>query len=123
MIDYSVYKLTHLLGIMMVFLALGGVMVHALNRGRKVDNRWRKPAAVMHGVGLFLILLGGFGMLARLAIHWPWPGWVIAKATIWIVLGGLTVAMHHLGARGSALWYAAPLIGSLAAYFALFKPF
>ena len=79
MIDYTVYKFIHFLGIIMIFVSLGGVMVHVFNGGAKADNIWRKPAGITHGIGLFLVLLGGFGMMARLGIQWPWPGWLFVK--------------------------------------------
>jgi len=61
-------------------------------------------------------------MLARLQIHWPWPGWVIVKAIIWVVLGGFNVVVYRLGSRGQALWYILILLGVLAAYMAVMKP-
>ena len=122
MLSYPVYKLFHLLGIFMTFVSLGGVLLYVLNNGTKVDNRCRKTVAITHGIGLFLVLLGGFGMLARLQIHWPWPGWVIVKSIIWVALGGFNVVVYRLGSRGQALWYILILLGVLAAYMAVMKP-
>ncbi len=122
MLSYPVYKLIHLLGIFMTFVSLGGVLLYVLNNGTKVDNRCRKTVAITHGIGLFFVLLGGFGMLARLQIHWPWPGWVIVKAIIWVVLGGFNVVVYRLGSRGQALWYILILLGVLAAYMGVMKP-
>ena len=59
MLSYPDYKLIHLLGIFMTFVSLGGVLLYVLNNGTKVDNRWRKTVAITHGIGLFLVLLGG----------------------------------------------------------------
>lgn len=122
MIDILAYKLIHLLGIMMLFLAMGGVFVHSFNGGLKSENRWRKAIAIAHGVGLFLILLGGFGMLARLNIAWPWPGWVYVKLVIWLAFGGMTVLVQKMG-RAGWTWYVMLLLGFVAAYLALYKPF
>ena len=123
MISYPVYKLIHVLGILMLFLALGGSLVHVINGGLKSDNRWRRAIAIAHGVGLFLILLGGFGMLARIQVNWPWPGWVYVKVIIWLAFGGATALIGRLGRGGSWLWYVLPVLGLLAAYMALYKPF
>ena len=123
MFSHSVYKLVHLIGIIMLFVSLGGVLLHALNDGTKADNRWRKQVGITHGVGLFLVLLGGFGMLARLSIGWPWPGWVLTKVVIWVVLGGFTAVIYKMGAQGKVLWYVVILLGALAAYLAIMKPF
>lgn len=123
MIDYTVYKFVHFLGIIMIFVSLGGVMVHVFNGGAKADNAWRKPAGLTHGIGLFLVLLGGFGMMARLGIAWPWPGWLFVKLAIWLVLGGITGVVYRLAARGKSLWAIVLLLGAIAAYMAIMKPF
>ena len=122
MIAYPVYKLIHLIGILMTFVALGSVMAHVLNGGTKETNQWRKAAGITHGIGLVLVLVGGFGMLARLGLS-PAAGWVIAKLVIWLVLGGITSVIYKMGTRGQLLWYVVILLGALAAYLAISKPF
>lgn len=122
MISLPVYNFFHLIGIMMVFLALGGAMVHVINGGTKATNQWRTAVGITHGIGIVLILVSGFGMLARLGIHWPWPAWIIVKMIIWLVIGVLTAFIYRLGAAGKTLWYVTILLGILAAIMALFKP-
>jgi hypothetical protein len=123
MLSYEIYKLLHLFGIIMLFVSIGGVMLYALNGGTKADNTWRKTAAITHGIGLVFILVAGFGLLARVGISWPWPGWVFVKLIIWLVLGGVTGLIYKLGPTGKGLWYVVILLGVIAAYMAIFKPF
>lgn len=123
MLSYEVYKLIHLIGIIMIFVTLGGIMIHAFNGGTKADNHWRKAAGITHGVGLLFVLVGGFGLLARIGIQWPWPGWVFGKAVIWLLLGGISGVIYKLGVEGKGLWYVVILLGAIAASFAIFKPF
>ena len=123
MIDVTVYKFIHFLGIIMIFVSLGGVMVHVFNGGAKADNVWRKPAGITHGIGLFLVLLGGFGMMARLGIPWPWPGWLFVKLAIWLLLGGITGLLYRLGTGGKSLWVVVMLLGAIAAFMGIMKPF
>ena len=123
MLSYEIYKLFHLFGIIMLFVSVGGVMLYALNGGTKADNTWRKTAAITHGIGLVFVLVAGFGLLARVGISWPWPGWVFVKLIIWLVLGGVTGLIYKLGSRGKGLWYVVILLGVIAAYMAIFKPF
>ena len=66
---YTVYKIMHLLGILMLFLAFGGVINHAINGGTKATNAWRLPAALTHGLGLVLALVGGFGLFSQARHH------------------------------------------------------
>jgi hypothetical protein len=123
MLSYEIYKLLHLFGIIMLFVSVGGVMLYALNGGTKADNTWRKTAAITHGIGLVFVLVAGFGLLARVGISWPWPGWVFVKLIIWLLLGGVTGLIYKLGSRGQGLWYVVILLGVIAAYMAIFKPF
>ena len=122
MIPLSVYKNIHLIGVFMVLMALGGLLLHRINGGTQ-HHPWRKPVAITHGVGMFLVLLGGFGMLARLGIFWPWPGWITVKVMIWIVLGGLVTVIFRKPTLAKPLWWITIALGGLAALFAGTKPF
>lgn len=123
MIPYEIYKIVHLIGIFMIMISLGGLIIHAINEGEKANNRFRKAIGITHGVGLVLVLVAGFGLLARIGIHWPWPGWVIGKVVIWLVLGVFSALPYRMGASGKGLWYALIVLGALAAYLAIMKPF
>lgn len=119
--DYQIYKIIHLVGIAFTVGGIGALAGHALMGGKK-GHGIRKLAIIGHGVGLLLVLLGGFGMLARLSISWPFPGWVLAKLGIWVVLGGIaTAAGRKAGAKG--VFILAPLLVGAAAWIALYKPF
>ena len=122
MLDYQVYKLIHLIGVFMVYLAFGGLLLNALVGGDK-QSPGRKASAITHGVGLFLVLLGGFGLLARLGIHWPWPGWIIVKVLIWLAFGGLIAVIARKPGMSKAIWWLTLVLGIIAAYMAVYKPF
>ena len=122
MIPFVVYKNIHLIGVFMVLMALGGLLLHSITGGTK-EHLWRKPVGVTHGIGVFLILLGGFGMLARLGISWSWPGWVTGKVFIWVILGGLIAVIFRKPALAKPLWWITIALGGLAAYLAINKPF
>jgi hypothetical protein len=123
MISYGIYRLIHIVGILFLFLALGGLALHAANGGTKESNRARRLVTITHGVALFIILLGGFGMLARLGIgHTGFPAWVWAKFGIWVVLGAIVVLPYRFPTLARPLWLIVPFLGAVAAYLALFKP-
>lgn len=122
--SYEFYKILHVLGILLLFVALGGVTLHAWNGGTKEGNRGRKAAAAMHGLGLFLILLAGFGMLARLGfVKGGLPVWAVAKIVVWLVAGGIFFLPYRKPQSAKMLYLLLPLLGLVAAYFAVFKPF
>lgn len=125
MLTYETYKVLHLLGIFLLFVALAGVSLHAANGLARADNRLRRVVSIMHGVGLLLILVGGFGMLARLgaAASASGEGWVIGKLVIWFIAGGLLVLPYKKPARAPLIFVLLPLLGVAAAILAIYKPF
>lgn len=116
------YKVLHIAGFIGVFMALGGAIFHTISGGTR-ESGWRKGAAWLHGIGMLFVLVAGFGMLARLGIHWPWPGWIWAKVVIWFFLGAALTLAYKKPGLAKVLWYGLPLVGVLAAYLALYKPF
>lgn len=118
---YEVYKIAHLIGIFMIMISLGGVATHAINGGDKESNHFRKALGITHGIGLVLVLVAGFGLLAQLQVGWPI--WVFVKLIIWIIFGALTGVAYRMGTKGQGLWYIMIVLGGLAAYLAVTKPF
>lgn len=120
MFPLEVYKIIHILGILMLFMSVGGLLTKTII-GESNSKQWRKQLTINHGVGLLLILFGGFGMMAKLGILWPIPVWVIAKLVIWVMLGGLLVLILK-SSISKLLWYLVILLGVLAAYLGIVKP-
>jgi hypothetical protein len=121
---YVIYKLIHFLGIFTMVVALAAMAMHALQGGRIQPGRGRRWLGITHGVAAFLVLLGGFGMLARLGIaHDGLPAWVYLKLLIWLGLG-VAVALPYRGkALARALLVALPLLAVAGGAVALYKPF
>jgi hypothetical protein len=122
MIPMLIYKNLHLIGVFMLFIAVGGLIVHQIGVGIR-EHPWRRTMVITHGIGMVLVLVGGFGMLARLGIFWPWPGWVVGKIVIWLIFGGLIAVLGRSPTLAKPLWWIAIVLGTLAAYLALNKPF
>lgn len=80
---------------------------------------------ILHGLGLFIVLLGGFGLLARIGVMhgMSWPGWVWAKLGIWLVLGAIVVIPRRKPEWAAPLLVILPTLGGVAAWLAIFKPF
>jgi hypothetical protein len=115
--SYEIYKIIHLLGLTLVVLSLGGIAMHSINGGTKGTNVFKKGAMITHGVGLLLLLVAGFGMLARLGIH-SFPLWVVAKLVIWLLLGAAAVVAYKRG-LARAVWVVVPLLVVTAAALAI----
>ena len=114
MLSLSVYKVIHIFGVLVLFLGYG-VLIG--------DGNKRRAASIAHGLGLVIILVAGFGALARLGVMGTaWPLWIWAKLAIWVTLGGLMTAAKKSPAVAKALWWLLPVLGGAAAYLAIYKP-
>jgi hypothetical protein len=121
---YEVYKLTHLLGIFVLLITLALPVMHLLRGGTRADVPRRRALALTHGAASFLVLLGGFGKLARLGIvHDGLPNWILVKLTIWLVLSAALALALRTTAGARAVLVAAPLLAFIAAATAIYKPF
>lgn len=114
MLSYQTYKVIHLASIF-IFLSGAAVLLVANPPGRF----WK----ILTGVASMLILLAGFGLLARLDLMGAIPAWAIAKMVLWaaITASGHVVAKRFPGAALPAMWGIVAL-ASLAAFLAVFKP-
>ncbi len=121
----DVYKLVHVVGLLMVFLALGGISFHAINGGTRDTNPARRLVAATYGVGLLLILVGGFGWLGATGVMsgGAMPLWTWVKLGLWLVVGALLALPGIRPELGRLVWFLAPLIGVFAAWVARAKPF
>jgi hypothetical protein len=123
--SYTSYKLMHLLGLFAVMVALAGIAAHAAAGHGKEENRSYKTLLFLHGLGALLALTGGFGLLARLNLSGPGllPGWIWAKLTLWVLLGGLIALPYRRPAMARTLLFLLPVLGFLGAVLANYKPF
>jgi hypothetical protein len=114
-LSLPLYLWLHLAGIGLTLMALGAVALQ--------HEDWRKTLSIAHGVGMLVVLVGGFGLLAKLALPMPWPGWVYGKLVLWLVLGAAPTLMKRLPHLAKPLWWATWVLFLLAAYLAVLKPF
>lgn len=122
MISYLGYKFMHLTGIFLILISLGGLLIL---RGTAEETRrvWRKHLSILNGVGLLIAFVAGFGLMARLNLDWPWPGWIYLKLLVWLYFGAVIALINRLEAPGKALLWLSIVAAALGAYLANFKPF
>jgi hypothetical protein len=97
--DYTTYKLIHLIGIAALALGVGGMMAGGENR---------KTFAILQGVALLVMLVSGFGLLAKM--HLGFPHFAMVKVVLWLVIGMLPVLLRRLKV---------PLLGGICILLAL----
>ena len=107
--DPQLYKVLHLAGVVGLFTALGALIATPADGDRKLGN-------ILHGISLLLILVSGFGLLAKLwANHFSW--WVYPKLIIWLALGAMVgISKKQVLPKGACI-AAVIILGILASFF------
>ena len=115
----TVYKILHIFGIVMAFVALGGLTMQSLLGND--DRRGRKLVGIAHGVALVIILISGFGLMAKLGYGYTHL-WFYLKLGIWLLVGGLIALIRRMPGRAGLFWWSLPVLGAFAAWVAFMKP-
>lgn len=125
MISYQAYRVIHLIGIFLTLAGLAGLALAVANGATRQSNPARKLISIAHGLGLAIVVVAGFGLLARLgAMHGlDFPGWVWAKIVIWLITGALVAVPYRRPDLARSVFLAVPLLGGIAAWLAIYKPF
>lgn len=120
---YEIYKVLHLTGIFLLTSGLVGMLVLAWS-GHQIAGKVKTFALVTHGIGLLLMLVSGFGLLARMGImHGAgFPFWIYVKLAIWGIFGGIIALVKRKGTIGWPLYFLMMAIFIAAAYFGVYKP-
>lgn len=117
--SYEFYKVLHVVGVLMVFAAVGANLVIASMKD--ASSTFKQEIGITHGIGLLLAIVAGFAIIAKLGL--AFKGWVLVKMLIWLFFGGVTAIAARKPDLVKPLWFASILIGLLAAYLAIYKPF
>ncbi len=124
MFTQDVYWYLHILGVGLLILSVGGVSLHAMSGGSKETSGGRALTAASHGFGLLLIIVAGFGMLARMDLMAGGiPGWVWVKVGIWLAIGFLFTVPYRKPGCSKFVWFGTVGLMLAAAVLAHAKPF
>lgn len=109
--DPIYYKLIHVVGALLLFCGLGGMLA----------GKGGKLAGMLHGIGLLVMLVAGIGFAHKSG--YGWPGWLLAKIGVWVLLGALPFLVKRgiVGALGALVL--ALGLGATAVWLAQAKPF
>ena len=112
--SYEFYKILHLAGLVTLFASLGALAVVPADR--------RKPFMALHGIAAVVMLIAGFGLLARLGLARNIPMWTYAKVVIWLILGATPVILRRKPNLAVPVLLFSIALGAIAAYLAILKP-
>ena len=99
--DPNFYQVLHIVGISMVFLGYGALLARSMAAPENVSVR--KLGSITSGIGLTLILVAGFGLVAKLSYNYN-ETWILVKFVIWLLLGGLIVLINRKPQLAMLLW-------------------
>ena len=119
LMSYEFYKILHVFSAILLFTSLGTL---AASVGSD-SPRLRRLAGIAHGIALAVIFVAGFGLMARLGMFGAIPAWAWLKIGLWLVLGLIVLPLRRKPEWATALWLAIPLLGGLAVWLAVQKPF
>lgn len=123
MFSYMFYKVTHIIGIMMLFFGMGGLLLAYATAEKQLKSKIKMIGFLAHGLGLLFILVGGFGMAARLGLVSGLPPWIHFKLAVWVLFGLAISLLKRKSQWTSSLFIVTILLGSAAAFVATYKPF
>jgi hypothetical protein len=120
--DPRPFKVLHLVGVFLLFAALGAAVLRAYAAGKApARDRAGKLAGITHGLALVILLVTGFAILG--VSQWGVPGWAWAKLVVWLAMGALVVVIRRAPGAAGLLWWLLPALGLVAAWLAIYKPF
>ena len=120
--SYEVYKIIHLVAIVLLFSGLIGLLTVQMSGG-VLTGKVKSMVFISHGVGLIVLLISGFGLAARLGLVAGLPSWIYAKLAIWFILGGAISLVKRKGIIGWPLFISLIAVFTIAAVIAILKPF
>ncbi len=107
----TTYLLIHFVGLATLTIGLGGMF--AGGEHRKLFSLWQ-------GIGLLLLLVSGFGLLAKLKLGFP--HFAIVKVILWFALGMFPLVVRKAKLpMHVAILITLVLVGALA-WLGLYKP-
>ena len=120
--DILTYKLIHFVGILLTFTSLGALAACA---SLAPDSKpgIKKASSALHGIGLLIIIVAGFGIVAKNPEIKGQEMWLMAKIGIWLFLGGAPVLMAKKPGLAVIWMLLSVAAGGASVYLALMKPF
>ena len=122
---HHVYNTIHLISLFALLLSLGANALFAHFSSKEEDKGTYVSIMIFHGVAMFGVLLGGFGMLAKRPVSGDgsWPTWLIVKLVIWVLLGAMVAFNRRVKAPWLVKGALSVVLSAVAVYMVIYRPF
>lgn len=120
--SYTFYKFLHLAGLFTVLMSLAAIASHRMQGGNKTEFKNRKYFMILHGIGLTVAFIAGFGLIAKAGFQMT-QGWLLAKIAIWFVLGAYPMVFYRQNPAVKTPYYALLALLVLTLWLVEYKPF
>lgn len=117
-----IYTWIHIISIVLLVIGFSSLITVKIAKEEYVAGL-RKMGAIFQGTGLVLLLISGFGMMARLNLKMAESGWLHPKLLIWLLLGFGIVALKKAWLPSKVAYAVLIILVGAAAYLGIFKPF
>ena len=112
----------HLIGIFMVFMALGGAVVRAVIKDESKDLK--RMVGFTFGLGMILIIYGGMSlMVIREYAKGGMPAWLVTKLVLWFVFAATFSLIIRKPNVARTMWAGIIVLGGIAVYMVYGRPF
>jgi uncharacterized membrane protein SirB2 len=116
MIAYEIYKMIHIVSIVLLFTTLSLSLVAGYNT---------KPVKIFSGVATLFLLVSGMGLVARIGISHgeSWPLWLQLKVVVWLIIGvGGAVVAKRFQSQGKIFFLAMMALLVFVTYLVNYQP-
>jgi hypothetical protein len=110
------YRVLHMAGLAMLLLGFGGILMPPKDAERP------RMAMYLHGAGLAVMVVAGFGTLAKMNQEVMQP-WVIAKMVLWLFAGTLPALVRAGTVPRAFGWIVVVALVTCGAWLAIVRPF
>ena len=117
-----VVYLLHLIGIFMIFMALGGAVVRVVAKDE--SKELKRLIGITFGLGMILVIYGGMSlMVLREYAKGGMPSWLVVKLILWFVFAATFSLIIRKPDAAKSMWGAVILLGAIAVYMVYGRPF
>lgn len=117
---YEFYKILHLAGLI-VLISVVSALIYRTWADNNAPIKGKRFLMVLHGIAVVVMLVSGFGLLARLGIMSSWPTWVWIKLAAWFfVIVSPSLVMRVPSSR-KFMWWLFPAVLIATAFAVIYK--